>query len=156
MNRVKIIYKRSSNFLIPVRKVYERERDKTREYFGQMEKSLAWKLGLCLSHMSLDQGGIFIVPHLLWHDICCATGSWLLWSNPKARLNTFKESVQASIHSPPPRWGRSQSYTCTVLVSITRVEDFQGKFAWWRRGKAFASHAWDRGSIFVRDRPTSL
>lgn len=47
MNRVKIIYKRTSNFLIPVSKVYERERDKTREYFGQIEKSLE-NLGLCL------------------------------------------------------------------------------------------------------------
>ena len=70
MTRVKVIYKRTlSNFLIPVSKVYERERDKTREYFGQMVKSPAWKLGLCLSPMSLDQGGIFIVPHLLCHGV---------------------------------------------------------------------------------------
>ena len=64
MNRVKIIYKRSSNFLIPVSTVYERERDKTREYFGQIEKSLE-NLGLCLSTMSLDHRGFFIVPHVL-------------------------------------------------------------------------------------------
>ena len=61
---------------------------------------------------------------------CCDMGFWLLWSHPKSRQtlsrNPFK--LEFIIHLQ----ALSISYACTVLVSITRVEDFQGKFARWQ------------------------
>jgi hypothetical protein len=47
--------------------------------YGDVSITCEWlqNLGLCSALRAIEQGGIFIVPHLLWH------GASVFWSHPK-------------------------------------------------------------------------
>jgi hypothetical protein len=71
-------------------------------------------LDVCSAHRAFEQGGIFIVPHLLWHGTAVFLGlirittpsSRLVWSTRGCEGSILTSSSRVPIQSPPTTlWG---------------------------------------------------
>jgi hypothetical protein len=129
-------------------------------------------LGLCSALRTFHQGGIFIVPHLLWHGTSVFPVSsegpphsvaftthirmWSIYSNPDPHVSPFSHLLRHARGWGGPIltriltvvWYRGQSSANSMVVDFTasRHELFQvflkGIICWSKTGQSLCSWRW--------------
>ena len=74
-----------------------------------------WKAAcLTLMNMFFDQGGIFIVPHLIWH----VTSVFAVWSKGSPHLVTFNDKQgMEELFLPGTKWRPCTSLQGEMMVT---------------------------------------